>query len=322
MEGVVDFHLRKLYSRVGGVDMCVTEFIRINDQVLPKRVFLNRCPELSYAHENLNDHELLPIRVQLLGSNPSMLAANASKAAELGAIGIDLNFGCPAKTVNRNKGGACLLDETGLIYDIVESVRSSVPASIPVTAKIRLGYNDRSTYLQNAQAIESAGASEIFVHARSKADGYNPPAYWHMIGDIHSTLSIPVIANGEIWTVDDFIRCKKESGCDDFMLGRGLLANPGLAKEIRGIYNAQTSKEQQSVSDKLTWSDITPLLHELLISTSEAYPPKFMGNRVKQWLHYLRMHFDEAEVLFHQVKRLKEFAPIESLILQSSDLAS
>lgn len=315
MEGVVDFHLRKLYATVGGVDACVTEFVRINQHTLPRKVFTTRCPELIPENQqfeiNGRLYPALPIRIQLLGSDPALLASNAYKAANAGAIGIDLNFGCPAKTVNKNRGGACLLDETQLIHDIVKAVREAVPNHIPVTAKIRLGFNDRLSYIDNAQAIRDAGANELFVHARSKADGYKPPAYWSMIADIKQRLDIPVVANGEIWTLDDFKQCQAESGCDDFMLGRGLLANPGLAQEIKA-YATSTPIVP------ITWSATVTLLRHFLAETSTAYPAKYMGNRVKQWLHYLRLHFDEADQLFEKIKRDKTKESIMAALAASA----
>lgn len=311
MEGVVDFHLRKLYAYIGGIDTCVTEFVRVNEHTLPRRVFTNRCPELIPKNRqftiNSSPVSSIPIRVQLLGSDPTVLANNAKKAATEGAIGIDLNFGCPAKTVNRSRGGACLLDETRLLFDIVSAVREAVPSKIPVTAKIRLGYNDRLSYLDNAIAIEKAGADELFVHARSKADGYKPPAYWHLIANIRAKLSIPVIANGEIWTLDDYINCKTQSGCSDFMLGRGLLANPGLAKEIKAYETAKTVSPTP-------WAEVLGLLTHFFEETSQAYPAKYMGNRVKQWLHYLRLHYPEAGQLFEQIKREKQKHTIMRLL--------
>jgi tRNA-dihydrouridine synthase C len=313
MEGVVDHHLRKIYSQIGGIDYCVTEFIRINDAVLPRRVFMKYCPELLTQQQNDTQY-CIPTRVQLLGSHPKLLALNAKKAAKLGAIGIDLNFGCPAKTVNKNRGGACLLDETDLIYEIVDAVRQAVPAHVPVTAKIRLGYNDRDSYLQNAQAIALAGASELFVHARSKRDGYNPPAYWPLISEIKRTVSIPVIANGEIWTLRDYIQCKTESDCLDFMLGRGLLANPGLALEIRAYENGR-------VPPKLDWKDTLKLLHQFFIETSQAYPKKHTGNRVKQWLHYLKNNYSEAHNLFEEIKRERNFDSINAVFKRELNTA-
>ena len=124
MEGLLDHSLRDTLTRVGGIDLCVSEFIRVTDAVLPKRAFYRVVPEL------LNEGKTLagvPVRAQLLGSEPEVLAANAARLAKLNPAGIDLNFGCPAKTVNRHRGGAVLLDEPELIGQIVAAVRRAVP---------------------------------------------------------------------------------------------------------------------------------------------------------------------------------------------------
>jgi len=305
MEGVVDHHMRRILTQIGGIDMCVTEFIRITSHVLPTRVYHKYCPELSSAPNNQGNQQgkqnmgaLSPVKVQLLGSNAEMLAENAVKVCELGATGIDLNFGCPAKTVNKSNGGACLLDHTALLYDIVSSVRKAVPANIPVSAKIRLGYNDRNTYLDNAKAIADAGANELCVHARSKADGYKPPAYWHYIGEIKHALAIPVIANGEIWAQDDFIRCKEQSLCRDFMLGRGLLSKPDLALQIKHYVNG-------TPYTPMTWQEVQHHVRTFFDVTCDSYPKKHMGNRLKQWLFYLKREYPEAHILFENIKREK-----------------
>ncbi len=292
MQGVVDAHLRSIYAAIGGIDLCVTEFVRVNDSALPAKVFKRSCPELLSPIA-------VPVRVQLLGSNPDLLARCARKAAKLGAPGIDLNFGCPAKTVNKNRGGACLLDEPELIYDIVSAVRGAVPEHTPVSVKIRLGFESRQHYVENALSIQEAGANELIVHARSKADGYKPPAYWEAIGEIQQALLIPVIANGEIWSVDDFLKCKHRSGCHDFMLGRGLLARPDLALAIK----AQQAGQQHNA---MPWRQVLNLVWRLHQTTSPLYPKKFCGNRMKQWLMYLQRQYVEAEQLFMRVKGTKD----------------
>lgn len=296
MEGVVDHHLRKIYAAIGGIDYFVTEFVRVCDAVLPEKVFKRYCPELTTP---LN----APVRVQLLGSNPAALAENARKVAQMGASGVDLNFGCPAKTVNKNRGGACLLNEPQLLFDIVQAVRGSVASSIPVTAKIRLGYESRSRYVENAIAITEAGAHELVVHARSKVDGYVPPAYWACIGEIRRSVDIPVVANGEIWTVEDYRRCRDESGCADVMLGRGLLARPDLALAIKADAGLSANRSY-------SWSAISPILLDFHIATLNHYPLKHCGNRLKQWLMYLRRQYPEAEKLFESIKRSRDPAVI------------
>lgn len=319
MEGVVDHHVRALLTAIGGIDVCVTEFVRVNgSQVLPRRVFQKFCPEMSNACRTPAG---TPVRLQLLGGHPEALARNAAKAVQAGANAIDLNFGCPAKTVNNSDGGAKLLREPQRVYDIVRAVRQGIPEQIPVSAKIRLGYEDRSGYLDNARAIFEAGANELTVHARSKADGYKPPAYWDYIGRIRETVSIPVIANGEIWSVDDWRRCREQSGCEDFMLGRGLLARPDLARAIRTAWQAeQTSaagagSATADVAD-LSWPEVVAMLFQYYQTTRDLYPPKFLGNRIKQWLSYLRLYYPQAEVFFEQVKRLRLAEEIEAAFAQ------
>jgi tRNA-dihydrouridine synthase C len=295
MEGVVDHFLRKILTNIGGIDICVTEFIRINDHILPDRVFQRFCPELLTGCKTPSG---TPVRIQLLGGKPDPIAANAAKAVSIGASAIDLNFGCPAKTVNKSDGGACLLKSPHRLYDIIKATRQAVPEHIPVTAKMRLGFDDRSNYLENAMAAYEAGATEITVHARSKADGYRPPAYWDALADIKQAVSIPVSANGEIWTVDDFIRCKEVSQCNDFMLGRGLLSCPDLALQIKAH---QSGTDYQAMQ----WSDICQMLQYFFDATTEEYSARHVGNRLKQWLNYLRRHYPEAQTLFETIKRYR-----------------
>src|SRR5450830_306593 len=136
MEGLLDFVLRDILTRVGGVDRCVSEFIRVTNTLLPDRAFIRVVPELLNGGRTFAG---VPVRVQLLGSDPVCLAENAARLASLGPHGIDLNFGCPAKTVNRHGGGAALLDEPELLLAIVAAVRRAVPNPTPVSAHIRPG---------------------------------------------------------------------------------------------------------------------------------------------------------------------------------------
>ncbi len=235
MEGLLDFVLRDILTRVGGIDRCVSEFIRITDQLLPERVFTRIVPELLSGGRTFAG---VPVRAQLLGSDPVCLAENAARLASLGPDGIDLNFGCPANVVNRHGGGASLLNEPETIHAIVVAVRRAVLAHMPVSAKMRLGYMDDSRALECALAIADGGASEVVVHARTKAQAYRPPAYWERIADIRAAVAIPVVANGEIWTIQDARRCREVSGCDMLMIGRGAVTDPGLGLAIKADMKA------------------------------------------------------------------------------------
>ncbi len=293
MEGVVEHHVRDILTRIGGLDGCVTEFIRVTDQKLPYRVFYKFAPELESGCNTPNG---TPVRVQLLGSKPEPMAINALELVNYGARAIDLNFGCPAKTVNSHEGGACLLRTPDRVYSIIKAVRDAVPQEVPVTAKIRLGYEDRSSYMDNARAVEAAGANELTVHARSKADGYKPPAYWHYIADIRSELKIPVVANGEIWSVEDYLRCREQAGGADVMLGRGLLSRPDLARQIKAHLNNEDYTP-------LTWPEICTMLYGYYRLTTPLYCERNCGNRVKQWLMYLSRQYPQAGVFFEAIKR-------------------
>lgn len=290
MEGVVDHLMRDMLTRIGGFDLCVTEFVRIVDQLLPAKVYHRMCPEL---HQGGLTPAGTPVRVQLLGQDPDWLAENARQAVELGSHGVDLNFGCPAKTVNKSKGGAVLLKETDSLYRIVSAVRAAVPAQQPVTAKMRLGFEDKSLAIANAQALEAAGASQIAIHARTKVEGYNPPAYWDWIARIRDAVQIPLVANGEIWSLADAQRCRLESRCQDLMLGRGALALPNLARVIK----------QQT--EPMSWEQVRALLSRY--SGYEIYGDKgkYYPNRVKQWLGYLKRQYPQAIELFARIRTLQ-----------------
>ena len=201
-----------------------------------------------------------------------------------------------------------LLQYTQQLHDIVYAVRQAVPAHLPVTAKIRLGYEDKSLAIDNAVAIDEAGASELVVHARTKTEGYRPPAYWDWIKKIKAVTRLPVIANGEIWNHDDAVRCMQASGCDDLMIGRGALAMPNLARHIRGE------------EAPMAWQDLSQLLidysgYEIFGDKGRYYP-----NRIKQWCGYLKRQYPQAETLFSNIRRLQKADEIVNVLRQSAHL--
>ena len=304
MEGLLDHSLRDVLTRAGGVDRCVCEFIRVTDQLLPDRVFLRLMPELAHGSRTAAG---TPVRAQLLGSDAACLADNAAALAALGAEGIDLNFGCPAPTVNRHRGGAVLLDDPELVGAIVAAVRRAVPAALPVSAKMRLSHRDESLMLDNARAIAEAGASELVVHARTKLHGYRPPAYWEHIAQIRQAVPIPVVANGEIWTADDARRCIEASGCDALMLGRGMVADPGLALAIRAPHEPA-----------LSWAALLPLVMLYWQRIGAHVQPKHRAGRLKQWLNQLRRRHPEAQVAFDVVRTIQDPARVSDALFAAA----
>ncbi|MBM3386266.1 MAG: tRNA-dihydrouridine synthase family protein, partial [Betaproteobacteria bacterium] len=245
----------------------------------------------------------VPVRVQLLGSDPACLADNAQALSALHPAGIDLNFGCPAKTVNRHRGGAVLLQEPELVGQIVAAVRRAVPAHIPVSAKMRLGYEDDALAEDCAQAIEAAGASDLVVHARTKRHGYRPPAYWDRIADIRACVKLPMVANGEIWSVQDARRCREVTGCQRLMIGRGLVSDPGLALAIAAD-GAVT----------VPWSHIRALMPVFWQSVCARVAPRHRAGRLKQWLNYLRQTYPEAQATFEALRPVQDPVQIQAWV--------
>lgn len=300
MEGLVDAPMRAALTAVGGIDWCVTEFIRVTQSVLPTRTYQRLAPEMDNDWHTASG---TPLHVQFLGSDANFLAENAARAAALGAREIDLNFGCPAKSVNRHRGGAVLLDEPELLHQIVSAVRAATPTQVRVTAKMRLGYLDKSRMLDCARALDAAGAAQIVVHARTKAEGYKPPAHWHCIAQIVEVVQAHVIANGEIWTADDYWQCRRESGCADVMLGRGLVARPDLALQIRSVLDGHSA-------EPLGWEPIynaVRVFHDHSLTLLEPMPA---AGRLKSWLAHLRHTYDGAEALYQWARTQKIVAPL------------
>ena len=296
MEGVVDSLMRSMLTQIGGYDRCVTEFVRVSQTVLPSRVFYRLCPELK--HGGLTPAGV-PVYVQLLGSDPELMAANAAVVARLKAPGIDLNFGCPAKTVNKSEGGAVMLRKPDRIAAICGAVRAAVPKHIPVTAKIRLGFDDDANFEAIVDAAISGGINELIIHARTRQQAYRPPAHWHRLADAVARSPIPIIANGELWSASDVQACGGMSGCNAFMLARGALCRPDLGRAIQ----AHLHNEDYSALD---WTDIQPMLSQFMAANAAAYDPKYAVNPVKQWLVYLKFYYPQAAMLFAQVKRIND----------------
>lgn len=304
MEGLVDDILRDVLTRVGGIDWCVTEFIRVSQQLLPARCFLGLAPELAHGARTRAG---TPMRVQLLGSDPACLADNAARAVKLGAPVIDLNFGCPAKTVNRSRGGAVLLKEPELLHRILREVRRTLPPTVPLTAKMRLGYEHTDLALDCARALADGGAAQIVVHARTKTDGYRPPAHWEWIARVRDAVPVPVFANGEVWSVEDWRRCREVSGVEDLMLGRGLVARPDLARQIAA------ARRGESI-EPMRWQDLVPFVQDFWAQVRAKLPDKQAPGRLKQWLCWLRQTYAPADALFAAVRTETDCVRLDALI--------
>ncbi|THF61047.1 tRNA-dihydrouridine synthase family protein [Pseudothauera rhizosphaerae] len=303
MEGVADFVLRDVLTRIGGYDAAVSEFVRVSGSVLPERTYERICPEIGNGSRTAAG---TPVAVQLLGSDPALLGENAARLAALSPHGIDLNFGCPARVVNRHGGGAMLLDEPVLLNRIAAAVRRATPAHIPVTAKMRLGVSDPSRALECARALADGGVQALVVHARTKAQGYRAPAHWEWVARIRDGLAVPVVANGEVWSVGDWERCREVGGGRDVMLGRGAVSDPWLALRIRGARNPVPSCED--------WLALRPFIAQYWAGVQKRAAPVHACGRLKMWLNMLRRHWGEAEGLYRAVCALGDAGEVSAVL--------
>ena len=311
MEGLTDPLMRQILTQIASdlgrpYDWSVSEFIRVTQHVLPAHVFYKYVPELRHDAKTASG---TPIHVQLLGSEAQLMAENAAYAAELGAPAIDINFGCPAKTVNSHRGGSVLLDEPETMYQIISAVRQAVPVHIPVSAKIRLGYTDTSRMDDIKAAISDSGADWLTIHARTKTQGYKPPAYWDKIQSFN-TLDIPVIANGEIWNTEHAQNCMTQAGTEHLMLGRGAVTRPDLVARVDcGSDDAMLS------AATLSWEAM--VTHQIRFLEGQAKTEVILVGRYKQWLAMLIKGYSEAKVLWDSIKREKNKAAIISALQAS-----
>ncbi|MBS1229484.1 MAG: dihydrouridine synthase DuS [Proteobacteria bacterium] len=298
MDGLADCVLREVLTRIGGYDGTVSEFIRVSGSLLPHRTFLRVCPELANASRTRAG---TPVVVQLLGSDPQCMAQNAAQLAELSPAGVDLNFGCPAPTVNRHGGGATLLGDPELIGRIAAAVRQAVSPAIPVSAKMRLGVSDTARAIDCALALAAGGVSSLVVHARTRDDGYRPPAHWEWVAKIREAVSVPVIANGEVWSAPDYQRCRQVTGCDDVMIGRGAVADPFLARRIRALAAGDAISDERGDD----WLQLLPALADFWRLVQLRVEARHAPGRLKLWLNCLRRTFVEADSLYLAVRPLR-----------------
>ena len=320
MEGLTDPLMRQILTQIAHdlgrpYDWSVSEFIRITQHLLPAHVFYKYVPELHHEAKTVSG---TPIHVQLLGSDAQLMAENAAYACELGAPAIDINFGCPAKTVNSHRGGSVLLDEPEIMYQIISAVRQAVPEHIPVSAKIRLGYTDTSKVDDIRQAIAASGANWLTIHARTKTQGYKPPAYWDKIQSFN-TLDIPVVANGEIWTAEQAQACIQQAGTPHLMLGRGAVTRPDLIAgvdngHIHGNNNiaAEQHLAKNNAAATISWQAL--LAHQIRFLEGQAKSDVVLVGRYKQWLGMLSKGYAEAQPLWQAIKREKNKVAIISTL--------
>ena len=221
LSGVTDLVFRRLVRRYAPDSMMYTEMVNATGLH-----YVKELPKIMEIEESER-----PISIQLFDCRPDFLAEAAIMAVAEGADTVDINMGCPVNKITKNGGGSSLLRQPEIAEEIVRSVVKAV--DVPVTVKTRIGWSDKEiTILDFAKRMEDAGAQMITVHGRTRAQGYNGAAKWEWIAKVKEILSIPVIGNGDIFTVEAAVKCLEETGADGVMCSRGTLGYPFLVGEV------------------------------------------------------------------------------------------
>ncbi|MGB7087549.1 MAG: tRNA dihydrouridine synthase DusB [Phormidesmis sp.] len=221
LSGVTDKVFRRLVRRHAPESMMYTEMVSAAELQQ-----LRSLPEVMDI-----DPGERPISIQLFDRRPHFLAEAARKAVDQGADTIDINMGCPVNKITKNGGGSSLLKDPQTAIEIVEAVCQAV--CVPVTVKTRLGWSDDAiNAVEFAQQMAAAGAQMLTLHARTRAQGYGGEARWDWIAKVKAALTIPVIANGDIFSVEAALQCLRQTQADGIMCSRGTLGYPQLVGEI------------------------------------------------------------------------------------------
>lgn len=240
LSGVTDLVFRRLVRCYAAESMMYTEMVHAS-QVCHVR-------ELPKIME-VEDQER-PISIQLFDCRPDFLAAAARMAVREGADTVDINMGCPVNKITKNGGGSSLLRQPEVAERLVSAIAEAI--DIPVTVKTRIGWDDNEiTILDFAQRMEKAGAQMITIHGRTRAQGYNGKANWEWIGKVKQVVSIPVIANGDIFSVEDAVNCLAATGADGVMCSRGTLGYPFLVGEIDHFLKTGNYKQIPTTIERL-----------------------------------------------------------------------
>jgi tRNA-dihydrouridine synthase B len=241
MAGVSDKIFRQLCKQLGA-DVLTTEFVSAEG--------IFRRNERTRDYLDFDEMER-PIGVQLFGANPEHMAEAARQVVDwVGPDFIDLNFGCPVNKVVCKNGGSALLKDCPTLANVTSAVIKAV-APLPVTAKIRIGWDSESVNaVRVAEILEAVGIAALTVHGRTRAQGYSGAANWNVIGQVAAALSIPVIGNGDLCCPDDVVRRRHETGISGTMIGRAAMASPWIFREIKSYLASGELIDPPSLSEK------------------------------------------------------------------------
>lgn len=269
MAGVTDSPFRRLIKELGGVGLIVTEFISVE----------------GLTRGNLKTHRMLrflpeerPISIQIFGYDVERMRQAAEVVEESGADVLDVNCGCPAKKVVRGGGGSNLLKDLPQLEKILRAIRRTI--SIPMTVKIRTGWNDSLiNCIEVSKLIEDCGGQMVAIHGRTKEQGYKGFADWNRIAEVKQHVGIPVVGSGDVVTPQQALGRLAETGVDGVMIGRGAIANPFIFREAEALQKGLPAPVP-SLDEKYA---VVLRYYELI---KDELPDKAIPGKLKQLCNY------------------------------------
>jgi tRNA-dihydrouridine synthase len=286
MQGLTNRALRTLFINRVRPDVIFTEFVRA-------RADIQNCISDSDRREIDNGCNTTPLVVQLIGSNIDFLVAAADTVQELGALHLNINLGCPYGRMTKNTAGGALLKDPADLPLMLKSLRKTIVGSFSV--KVRSGYEDPSQLLSLITMFEDCGIDFLIVHPRTVQQQFKGLADHNVTAAVVRQTSLPVIANGDIWTVADGDRILSQTGAAGLMLGRGAIADPLLFERLRGNYPVLSTPEQRA-------EELRDYLQELLA----CYQELFCGDQQVLWKMKEIVAFIKDPCFSKQMRKLKK----------------
>lgn len=291
MAGISDRPFREICRRFGAA-LVVSEMVTSDTRLWNSRKSSSR---LNYTGE------IGPISVQIAGADPKMLADAAQMCVESGAHIIDINMGCPAKKVCNKAAGSALLRDEPLVESILTSVVNAV--KVPVTLKIRTGWSpEERNGVRIARIAEDLGIAALAVHGRTRACGFRGEAEYETIASIKQSISIPVIANGDINSPEKAYQVLRQTGADAVMIGRSAQGQPWIFEQINSFLKQGTATAEPSIEIK------KQIMLDHLEQLSDLYGD-YMGVRIarKHVAWYMQNH-PEAKAFRKEFNQLETAA--------------
>lgn len=306
MEGITDEPYRlAIHKSFPEWDHYFTDFLRLPTNSQYSKEFIRS----HFGNEVFNNPDLFEkTTLQILTTPIAQTEINLKKILELGFKSIDLNIGCPSRRVNNSHGGAFLLKDTLELSQVIKKIRMNFPHCFSV--KMRIGFHDDSNFFESLKVFENEGVDAVTIHGRTRDQLYKGVADWSYIAHAVDYLNIPVIGNGDIWSVEDILSIKEKTRCHSVMIGRGAQKTPWLASDFKNNVNIADSTATRK-------ENIIKYFNTLELEYSKAMPAEDkLLKRCKAFCRYLFDDYDDGVNIKREILRTKTISEFKEKLNQ------